>query len=173
LPLLGVNQVSDSQRQAAGSSLKVVSFMSRVFDLLVVDDDPGQLRLVESSFGELGLRHRCHYAASGSEALSFLKRSAPFENVPRPDLILLDLNMPGMDGCEVLRRIKSDPLVRTIPVLVLSSSDAAKDIEACYGAHANSYIQKPADLSGHVDLMRRIHRFWAESAIVPRSQVGA
>jgi chemotaxis family two-component system response regulator Rcp1 len=143
--------------------------MSRVFDLLIVDDDPGQFRLMKSSLGELGLKHRCHYACSGYEAIAFLKHWTPFEDAPRPDLILLDLNMPGMDGCEVVRRIKTDPLLGSIPVLVLSSSEAAQDVEACYGAHANVYIQKPADLPHHVDMVRRIHRFWAESAVVPRS----
>ena len=141
--------------------------MGRVFDLLIVDDDPGQLRLMQILLGELGLGHRCYYTSNGPKALDFLHRRAPLEEAPRPHLILLDLNMPGMNGCEVLRQIKSDPELCAIPVIILSSSQAESDVDACYREHANAYIHKPADLASNLGLLREIDRFWAECALVP------
>lgn len=142
--------------------------MGRVFDLLVVDDDPGQLKLVRTLIADLGLLHRCHHASGGHEALDFLRRQSQFVNAPRPNLILLDLNLPGMDGCEVLRHIKSDPELRSIPVVMLSSSLAWKDVISCYQEHANAYIKKPMDLESNRNLLRDLDRFWAECAVMPR-----
>jgi CheY-like chemotaxis protein len=134
--------------------------MSRAFDLLVVDDNPDQVELTGVLMTELGLPHRCHHAADGRTALDFLHRRSPFDDVPRPDLILLDLNMPGMDGCEVLRHIKSDPELRSIPVIILSTSERPADIDSCYGEYANAYIQKPSDLENSLRVLREIDRFW-------------
>lgn len=141
--------------------------MARVFDLLIVDDDPAQLRMVQTLLRELRLEHRCQCAADGQQALDLLKRKPPFEKAFRPDLILLDLNMPGMDGCEVLRQIKSDPELRIIPVVMLSSSQAMQDIDACYREHANAYIRKPTDLESNLKLLRDIDRFWADLVVLP------
>lgn len=140
--------------------------MSRTLNLLIVDDDPKQVRLMETLMQELGLLHRCYHAMSGAQALAFLKRLTPFEDAPRPQLILLDLNMPGMNGYEVLREIKSDPLFRSIPVVMLSCSGALKDVDACYGEHANAYVQKPLDLEGNLQIVREIDRFWADVACI-------
>lgn len=142
--------------------------MGRVFDLLIVDDDPGQVHLIQALMRELGLRHRCYGAQGGNAALDFLRRKPPFEEAPRPDLIFLDLNMPGMGGCEVLHQIKSDPDLSSIPVIMLSSSEALQDVDACYREHANAYIRKPLDLESNLTLVREINRFWAELATVPR-----
>jgi CheY-like chemotaxis protein len=142
--------------------------MSRVLDLLIVDDDPGQRSLIQTSFCELGLSHRCHYVSNGTQALHFLNGVPPFEAAPRPDLILLDLNMPGMTGCEVLHQIKSDPKLLSIPVVMLSDSRAWRDVDACYREHANAYVEKPADLESSLDLLRDIHCFWAVRALMPR-----
>ena len=142
--------------------------MGRTFDLLIVDDDPAQLQIIRTLLRELGLEHRCQYAASGREALDFLDHKPPFEKAIRPNLILLDLNMPGMSGCEVLRQIKSDPELRVIPVVMLSSSQAIQDIDACYREHANAYIRKPTDLESNLKLLRNIDRFWAELVVLPR-----
>lgn len=141
--------------------------MGREFDLLIVDDDPDQLQLIEALVRELGLRHRCHYVASGPQAFDFLRRVPPFEKAPRPQLILLDLNMPGMNGCEVLRSLKSDVNLLSIPVIMLSNSQEENDINACYREHANVYLKKPADYEGTLALLRNINRFWAESALIP------
>lgn len=142
--------------------------MGRAFDLLIVDDDPAQITLMRALLAELKLPHRCHHAAHGSAALHFLHRDPPFQSVPRPDLILLDINMPGMNGCEILHEIKSDPDLHSIPVMVLSNSLAAKDVNACYAEHANAYLHKEADLDSNLDLVRLIDRFWARTAVLPR-----
>src|SRR5947209_6100251 len=97
----------------------------RTFDLLIVDDDPDQERITRQLMRELHVSHRCHFVANGAAALKFLHQIAPFEHAPRPQLVLLDLNMPGMNGCEVLREVKDDPQLRTIPIIILSSSDRA------------------------------------------------
>jgi two-component system, chemotaxis family, response regulator Rcp1 len=138
--------------------------MERLFDLLVVDDEPAQLRLMQIVIKELGLRHRFHCATSAAVALDFLNRRAPFQDAPRPHLILLDVNMPGMNGCEVLQCIKQDPRFRSIPVIMLSNSQALNDIATCYGAHANAYICKPKDLAENLTVMRELSRFWFQTA---------
>jgi CheY-like chemotaxis protein len=137
--------------------------MGRAVDLLIVDDDRGQLQLVEAMIRELGLQHRCHYTSNGFETLDFLHRVHPFEKAPRPQLILMDLNMPGMDGCEVLQQLKSDPALLSIPVIMFSSSQAEKDVSACYREHGNAYVRKPADFEETLTLFRDIDRFWAQS----------
>jgi|SRR5947209_9378973 len=142
--------------------------MARIFDLLIIDDDVSQVSLVKSLLRELGLPHRCHHCPTGPETLNFLHRRAPFQRAPRPDLILLDVNMPGMDGCEILRRVKSDPELRSIPVVMLSSSRALKDVDACYSAHANAYIKKPTDLEGNLAFLRRLDQFWSHCELAPR-----
>src|SRR3954470_19211079 len=113
---------------------------------LIVDDDLSQLHLVQALLRELNVSHECHYAANGPQALNFLNRRPPFEGAPRPDLVLLDLNMPGMDGCQVLQHLKQDPNLRSIPAIIFSSSEAPKDVNACYEEHANAFVRKPMDL---------------------------
>jgi len=128
---------------------------------LVVDDNVDQFRLVRMLLKELKLPHDCHYARDGVQALSFLKRRPPFEAAPRPDLVLLDLNMPGMDGYEVLRYIKDDPSLRSIPAIILSCSRAPQDVNACYREHANAFVQKPMDLDDTIRVLKNIDRFWS------------
>src|ERR1700749_4108688 len=98
--------------------------MGQVFDLLIIDDDRDQVGIIKILLADLGLSHRCHHAASGATGLDFLRHKPPYENAPRPHLILLDLNMPQMDGCEVLRQVKSDLDLLSIPVIMLSTSQA-------------------------------------------------
>lgn len=136
--------------------------MGSSLDFLIVDDDVSQLYLVRALLADLGLSHRCHYASSGKVALDFLKRRAPFEQAPRPHLILLDLNMPGMNGCDVLRQIKTDVEFRSIPIIILSSSRSLADINACYEGHANAYLHKPFDLEGTRRILQDIDRFWSQ-----------
>ncbi len=141
--------------------------MSRAFDLLIVDDDAAQVALVRNLLRELDLTHRCHHCSSGEQTLAFLRRKPPFESAPRPHLILLDLNMPGMNGGEVLRKVKSDPELSTIPVVMLSSSRALKDVDACYKAHANAYIKKPLNLDGNLNFLRHLDQFWNDCELPP------
>jgi CheY-like chemotaxis protein len=145
--------------------------MDRVLDLLIIDDDPSQAALMKAVVRELGLPHHCHYAFNGSVALDFLRRIPPFERAPRPDLILLDLNMPGMNGREVLHIVKSDPALHSIPVIMLSSSHAIQEVAACYGEHANAYIQKPLDLEGNLSVVRHLDRFWSGLALLPDDEL--
>ena len=110
----------------------------------------------------------------GEEALDYLYQRNQFsdkDKSPRPDLILLDLNLPGTDGREVLEEIKKDPKLKTIPVIVLTTSSDDKDIEKCYQAGANSYIQKPVDLQGFFEAIQRLKDFWFEVAILPKNEV--
>lgn len=144
--------------------------MSHVIDLLIVDDDPSQLHLTQILMRDLGLSHRCHYVSNGQDALDFLCRNSPFESAPRPDLILLDLNMPGMHGCQVLQIVKSDVRFNTIPVIVLSNSENATDITACYSQHANAYIRKPLDLESNLQILKNINEFWTRTARLPKPQ---
>lgn len=124
--------------------------------------------MIEALLGHLHLPHGCYYASSGPSALDFLKQRPPFESVPRPDLILLDLNMPGMSGSEVLHQVKSDPALRSIPVIMVSGSLASNDVQTCYKEHANAYISKPPDMESTLKLLQDIHRFWADTALLPR-----
>lgn len=141
--------------------------MNRAFNLLIVDDDIGQVRLLEVLMKELNQPHRLHHVPDGTKALDFLYSRPPYELAPRPQLILLDLNMAGMNGCEVLREIKGDPELRAIPVIILSSSQSRTDIDACYGERANAYISKPSDLDSNLQLLREIDRFWMQTARLP------
>ena len=142
--------------------------MARVLNFLIVDDDAGQVEMIQALLGQLNLQHGCYYAPDGPNALDFLKHKPPFENVPRPDLILLDLNMPGMSGSEVLHQVKSDPELRSIPVIMVSGSLTSHDVQACYKEHANAFISKPPDMESTLTLLRHMHRFWADTALLPR-----
>lgn len=129
---------------------------------LVVDDNIDQFHLLRVLLKELKLPHVCHYARDGVQALDFLNRRFPFEDAPRPDLVLLDLNMPGMTGCEVLHELKEDPKLRSIPAVIFSSSGALNDINACYREHANAFVQKPMDLDDTIRVLESIDRFWSQ-----------
>lgn len=128
---------------------------------LIVDDDVSQFHLIRTLLRELQLPHECHYTPDGRQALEFLRNHHPFEEAPRPDLVLLDLNMPGMTGWEVLHHLKEDPALRSIPAIIFSSSRALKDVNACYQEHANAFIQKPMDLDDTLRLLEGIDRFWS------------
>jgi two-component system, chemotaxis family, response regulator Rcp1 len=140
----------------------------RALDILVVDDDLAQLRLLQYLLKDLQLPHRLHYASDGKKALNFLHRQPPSEDAPRPDLILLDQNMPGMRGSEVLREIKTNAEISTIPVIVFSQSISPEDIAACYAERANAYIGKPADYEETRKLIAELDRFWTRIAKLPK-----
>ena len=136
--------------------------MRSSLDLLIVDDNASQLHLVRALVRELGFSHRCYSATSGKLALDFLNRRPPYEHAPRPNLILLDFNMPEMSGCEVLQNIKGDPEFRSIPIIMLSSSRSLQDVNACYQGYANAYLHKPFDLEGTRRILEDIDRFWSQ-----------
>jgi two-component system response regulator len=140
--------------------------VDRSLNLLVIDDDAGEVSLLRTLLAEMRLSHKCYHCSTGAEALDYLHRKSPFEDAPRPHLILLDLDMPGMGGCEVLSRIKSDTETRSIPVVMLSSSLSNENVEACYMAHANAYIRKPTDLAGNVAMLRHLDQFWKYCELV-------
>jgi two-component system, chemotaxis family, response regulator Rcp1 len=129
--------------------------------ILLVEDNPGDVRLVRESLRESGLPHRLAVAMDGVEALEQLR------GPERPDVMLLDLNLPRKDGREVLAEVKSDPGLKSIPVVVLSSSDAQDDVSAAYALHANCYVTKPVDLDQFLDVVATIQRFWMGVAKLP------
>ncbi|WP_240746658.1 response regulator [Cryptosporangium phraense] len=135
------------------------------FEVLIVDDDPGDVLLIEEALAERRLHHRLHTAGDGVLALEFLRDSAQ----PRPDLILLDLNMPRMNGRELLGEVKADPALRAIPVVVLSTSAVTEDVTDSYGLRANAYVTKPVDFDDFVATVQHIDDFYLGVVRLPRS----
>ncbi len=128
--------------------------------VLVVDDNPGDVNLIREAFKRNKLLNIIEVVNEGEKAIEYLKKTGPYNNAIRPDLILLDLNMPGKDGREVLSEIKSDPDFQAIPVIVLTSSTSDEDIVKAYFLHANCYIKKPDDFDGLFEVIKSIEYFW-------------
>jgi CheY-like chemotaxis protein len=133
--------------------------------ILIVEDNAGDVLLVQESLVEG--ETRLHVAIDGFEALAFLRQQGKFADVPRPDLILLDLNLPKKDGREVLAEIKADADLKVIPVIILTSSRALEDIITTYRLHANSYISKPGDLDEYLEALKAVQQFWFRIAELP------
>jgi CheY-like chemotaxis protein len=142
----------------------------RPVEVLLVEDNPGDVRLMQESLREGKLRVSLAVAADGEEALALLRREAPYAAAARPDLILLDLNLPRKDGREVLAEIKADPHLRRIPVVVLTSSQAEKDIAISYDLNANCYVTKPVDLQQFMSVVRSIEEFWLTVVTLPAGE---
>jgi CheY-like chemotaxis protein len=136
-------------------------------DILLVEDDPGDVLMTREAFEHHKIRNALHVASDGVEALRFLRREGPFAEAPRPGLVLLDLNLPRKDGREVLGEIKQDPALRTIPVVVLTTSEAEEDILRSYDLHANAYVTKPVDFEKFVEVVRKIDDFWVTVVQLP------
>lgn len=136
-------------------------------DVLLVEDSPGDVRLTREAFREANPRVTLHVAIDGVDAMAFLDQEGRHADAPRPDLILLDLNLPRMDGREVLARIKADESLRTIPTVILSTSDSHADIARSYELQANSYLSKPVQLEKFESLIRSIDDFWLTKAKLP------
>ena len=136
-------------------------------EILLVEDSPGDVQLTIEALRDAKVSTHLHVATDGEEALAFLRREAGFEDVPRPDLVLLDLNLPKKSGHEVLEEIKSDPELRRIPVVILSTSDAEDDVLAAYDRSANCYVTKPVDLDRFWEVVRSIDQFWLSFARLP------
>jgi two-component system, chemotaxis family, response regulator Rcp1 len=139
----------------------------RPLQVLIVDDSPGDARLTTESFRDANRAIHMHVAADGVEAMTFLRRQGEHADAPRPDLILLDLNLPRMDGREVLALIKEDPALRTIPTVILTTSDAEADIVRSYELQANAYLSKPVRLDEFESLVKSINDFWLTKVKLP------
>lgn len=137
------------------------------FEILLVEDNPGDADLARESLGDSEVDNRLHLVGDGVEALAFLKRGGVWKDAPRPDLVLLDLNLPRKDGRELLRDIKSDPELRRIPVVVLTSSAAEPDVLKTYDLGANCYITKPLDLAQFEHIVQSIEQFWFNVVRLP------
>ena len=140
---------------------------SRWVDILLVEDNPGDVRLTEEALREGKVKNRLHVANDGVEAIEFLRREGKYIDAVKPDLILLDLNLPRKDGREVLKEIKADPGLRVIPIVVLTTSAAEEDILKTYNLHANCYITKPVDLEQFLKIVRTIEDFWLSVVKLP------
>lgn len=139
----------------------------RPVEILLVEDNPGDVRLTVEALKDGKIRNRLSVTKDGVQALSFLRGEGEFACAPRPDLILLDLNLPRMDGRELLAEIKSDPLLKRIPVVVLTTSQSDKDIADCYELQANCYITKPVDLNRFMEVLHSIEDFWLSIVRLP------
>jgi two-component system, chemotaxis family, response regulator Rcp1 len=136
-------------------------------EVLLVEDSAGDVRLTREAFKDAKVYVNLHVASDGAEAMAFLAREGSFANVPRPDLILLDLNLPKKDGREVLEEIKSSPTLKCIPVVILTTSESDADILRSYRLHANCYITKPVDLEGFLTVIKSIDNFWLSVVKLP------
>ncbi len=135
--------------------------------VLLVEDNPGDVRLTREALKEAKVNNQLHVAEDGVEAMNFLQRKGEYSDAPRPDLILLDLNLPKKDGREVLEEIKQDPELKRIPVVVLTTSQAEEDILRSYNLHANCYVSKPVDLDQFINIVKSIEDFWLTIVRLP------
>jgi CheY-like chemotaxis protein len=139
----------------------------RVVDVLLVEDDPGDVLMTREAFADHKIHNRLHVVTNGIDAMAFLRHEGEHADAPMPDLILLDLNLPRMDGREVLAEIKNDPSLRTIPVVVLTTSDAEEDVVSSYSLYANAYVTKPVDFERFIDVVRQIDDFFISVVRLP------
>jgi two-component system response regulator len=137
-------------------------------EVLLVEDDPGDVLMTREAFADHKVRNNLHVVGDGVQALSFLRREGAYVDSPRPDLILLDLNLPLKDGHQVLAEVKSDSTLRRIPVIVLTTSEAEQDVLRSYDLHANAYITKPVDFERFVDVVRHIDEFFVSVVRIAR-----
>jgi CheY-like chemotaxis protein len=138
-----------------------------LINVLLVEDSPGDVRLTQEAFREANLSVRLHVASDGVEAMAFLRHQGAHADAPRPDLTLLDLNMPRMDGRQVLAQIKADDVLKTIPTVILTTSTSDEDIAKCYSLQANCYLTKPVQLDAFENLVKSVNDFWLSKARLP------
>ena len=139
----------------------------RPIEILLVEDNPGDVRLTIEGLNEGKVRNNLHVARDGVEAMAFLRREGEYRDAVRPDLILLDLNLPRKDGREVLQDLKQDPALRAIPVVVLTTSRSEQDVLRSYELQANCYITKPVDLEQFITVVKSIEDFWLTIVTLP------
>ena len=148
--------------------MKVIGRDGTPIEVLLVEDNPGDVRLTQEALRDANRSIRLHVAFDGVEAMAFLRREGTHAQAPRPDLILLDLNLPRMDGREVLARIKEDDSLKLIPTIILTTSDAEADIVKSYQLQANCYLTKPVQLDAFEDLVKSINDFWLTKVKLPQ-----
>jgi two-component system response regulator len=141
--------------------------MARSIEILLVEDNPADVAFTREALDDARVLNRLHVVEDGADALRFLRREPPFADVPAPDLILLDLNLPRIDGHEVLRTIKSDPELTHLPVIMLTNSIMRADVESAYRSFVNCYIVKPVDRRQFLDAIRNLKRFWVDLVRLP------
>jgi CheY-like chemotaxis protein len=144
----------------------------KTIEVLLVEDSPGDVRLTREAFRDANVSIRLHVASDGVEAMAFLRRQDEHIHAPRPDLILLDLNLPRMDGREVLAQVKEDPSLKTIPTVILTTSEAEADIMKSYELQANAYLSKPVQLDEFESLVNSIKDFWLTRVKLPQRPDG-
>lgn len=151
---------------SSGSSRR---YSTKPVDILLVEDNPGDVRLVREAFAmtETSSETVLHVVNSGDDAVKFLRQVAEYATVPFPDLVLMDLNLPGRDGCDVLETIRDDPQLRQLPVIMVTGSGAREDVVRCYNARANAYLTKPTDPDEFASVVEAVKRFWLEQARLP------
>lgn len=145
-------------------------------DILLIEDNMGDIQLISEALSESGANPKMLTIRDGDEAIRFLRHEPPFQDAPKPSIIILDLNLPRKNGLAILAEIKSDPQLAITPVIVLSGSDAPQDIMACYESHANCYLVKPRDLPGLTETIRSLVDFWLVKVQLPldkRMDVGS
>ena len=152
--------------------MKVVEAERAHMEVLLVEDSPGDVRLTQEAFREADMSIQLHVASDGVEAMAFLRHEGAHANAPRPDLILLDLNLPRMDGREVLAQIKGDGNLKTIPTVILTTSESEADIVKSYQLQANCYLSKPVQLDAFEKLVGSINDFWLTKVKLPRQRHG-
>ena len=140
----------------------------RQIEVLLVEDDPGDVMMTREAFQDYKLHNELHVVSDGAEAMAFLHQEGEYAGRPRPDLVLLDLNLPRMDGRQVLQAIKSDPELASIPVVVLTTSENEDDVLRSYSLHANAYVTKPVDFQRFIEVVRQIDDFFVTVVRLPR-----
>jgi chemotaxis family two-component system response regulator Rcp1 len=141
-------------------------------EILMIEDNPGDVRLTREALRDGKVRNALHALENGDLALDFLHRRSPYADAPRPDLILLDLKLPGKTGLDLLAEIKADASLQRIPVVILTSSQAEQDIARSYDLHANAYVSKPVGLDQFIEVVRGIEHFWLEIVKLPPEPAG-
>lgn len=139
----------------------------RPIEVLLVEDDQGDILLTREAFELNKVKNRLHVVNDGEQAMAFMRREGEYVEAPRPDLVLLDLNLPRMDGLEVLREVKADPRLLSIPVVILTTSEAEEDILRSYHLHANAYVSKPVDFEQFIRVVRQIDDFFVSVVKLP------
>ncbi|WP_246998734.1 response regulator [Halosolutus gelatinilyticus] len=143
------------------------TFQAEPAQILLVEDNPGDVRLTEEAFKQGRIENDLYTVSDGTEALEYLNQRGEYADAPRPDLVLLDLNLPRTDGEEVLAELKDDPELRSIPVIVLTSSRAEEDVVRSYELHANAYLTKPVDPDEFIETVRAFEKFWFSVVRLP------
>ncbi len=139
--------------------------------ILIIEDNPGDVELIRQAFKNFKILNSLENVSDGEKAMQFLKKEGSYKNAPRPDMILLDLNLPRKDGREVLSDIKNDPGLKSIPIIVLTSSSAEEDVVKAYDLHANCYIKKPVDFDGLMNVVQSIDNFWFTIVRLPKGNL--